>query len=429
MNRTETGQLMTSFRPQGDKQWDYLRPSEAVKKFLRFEERGPGIFELICLDGWPSKVMSNRPDGSYATKDLFMKHPDIEGYKYYARLDDTIVLVNGEKVNPLDLEGRVRQDDAVAEAVVFGAGRANIGLVIIRAPNTEGFSDEDIIDRIWPAVEDAHKSLPAYGQLSKSMVRVLPADTNYPRTDKGTVIRQALYRDYSQLIDETYEREDTITGSLVLSKPELKAFIRKQLRQILSVKDTDDLTDDTDFFGLGMDSLQATQLRSVIMKTLDTGGRPLGLNVAFEYPTINALAAHLDHKEAGNGVVSIEDQMENLISKYSQFDQHKPVPNGLNGSHVVSHLQYLLSICFHLFPGYSQLEGRYGCERITRKSRRCKTICASPCPEDLLFCARRICRRGIRPSAEVHAFPPGLRRFTKCCKEQTDRPSIGFVAD
>lgn len=336
---------MTSFRPPGDKQWDYLRPSETVKKFLRFEERGPGIYELICLDGWPSKVMSNRPDGSYATKDLFMKHPDIEGYKYYARLDDTIVLVNGEKVNPLDLEGRVRQDDAVAEAVVFGAGRASIGLVVIRAPNTEGFSDEDIINRVWPAVEEAHEAMPAYGQLSKSMVRVLPAETDYPRTDKGTVIRQALYRDYSQLIEETYEREETITGSLVLSKLELKAFIREQLLQILPAKATvDALTDDTDFFGLGMDSLQATQLRSAIMKTLDTSGRPLGLNVAFEYPTINALAGHLDHRTTGGGI-SIEEQMENLISKYSRFDQHKPVSNDLNGSFVVS-LQPLLSIYF-----------------------------------------------------------------------------------
>lgn len=337
---------MTSFRPPGDKQWDYLRPSEAVKKFLRFEERGPGVFELICLNGWPSKVMSNRPDGSYATKDLFMKHPDIEGYKYYARLDDTIVLVNGEKVNPLDLEGRVRQDDAVAEAVVFGVGRASIGLVVIRAPSTEGFSDEDIVERIWPAVEDGHKAMPAYGQLSKSMVRVLPADADYPRTDKGTVIRQALYRDYSQLIEETYEREETITGSLVLSKPELKAFIREQLQQILPTKATGALTDDTDFFGLGMDSLQATQLRSVIMKTLDTRGRPLGLNVAFEYPTINALAGHLDSLVSGTpgDGVSVEEQMGNLIAKYSQFDHHKPVPNGLDGGFVVS-LQSFLSLC------------------------------------------------------------------------------------
>lgn len=338
INRTETGQLMTSFRPREDKEWDYLRPSEAVKKFLQFEERGPGIFELICLDGWPSKVMSNRPDGSYATKDLFMKHPTLEAYKYYARLDDTIVLVNGEKVNPLDMEGRVRQHDAVSEAVVFGSGRSSIGLAVVRAPNTDALSDENVVESIWPAVEDAHQAMPAYGQLSKSMVRVLPAETNYPRTDKGTVIRQAFYRDFGQLIEEAYEAEDAVTGSLVLSKTELKTFIKEQLQLILPSKAQAALTDETDFFGLGMDSLQATQLRSVLIETLDTKGHQLGLNVAFEHPTINDLANYLDSLTSGatESGVSVEDQMRALISKYGQFEQHKPSPNGLSGGYIVS---------------------------------------------------------------------------------------------
>lgn len=329
---------MTSFRPQEDKEWDYLRPSGFVKNFLRFEERSPGIFELIVLDGWPSKVMSNRPDGSYATKDLFLKHPTLEAYKYYARLDDTIVLVNGEKVNPLDMEGRVRQQDSVTEAVVFGSGRASIGLVVIHAPNTDASSDEDIVERIWSAVEGAHEAMPAYGQLSKSMVRVLPADTDYPRTDKGTVIRQAFYRDFGQLIEEAYAAEETVTGSLTLSETELKAFIREQLQLILPSKAQVALTDDTDFFGLGMDSLQATQLRSVLMKTLNTNGHQLGLNVAFEHPTINASARYLDSLVSGRSGsgVSVEEQMRALISKYSQFGQHKPVPNGLSGGYVVS---------------------------------------------------------------------------------------------
>jgi len=330
---------MTSFRARGDKEWDYLRPSEAVKKYLQFEERSPGIFELICLDGWPSKVMSNRPDGSYATKDLFSKHPTIEAYKYYARLDDTIVLVNGEKVNPLDMEGIVRQNDAVSEAVVFGAGRASIGLAVVRAPNTGSLSDEDIIEHIWPAVENAHKAMPAYGQLSKTMVRVLPADTEYPRTDKGTVIRQAFYRNFNQLVDESYSMEDAMTGSLTLSEPELRTFIREQLQSILPAKSQAALTDDVDFFGLGMDSLQAAQLRSILVKTINTNGQQLGLNVAFEHPTVNYLARYLNSLVSGatDSGVSVEERMRALISKYSQFEQHRPVTNGLNGGYIVGH--------------------------------------------------------------------------------------------
>ncbi|KAB8234987.1 putative NRPS-like enzyme [Aspergillus alliaceus] len=334
---TETGQLMTSFRPREDKEWDYLRPSDTVKKYLRFEERYPGIFELVCLDGWPSKVMSNRPDGSYATKDLFLKHPTLEAYKYYARLDDTIVLVNGEKVNPLDMEGRVRQLSTVSEAIVFGAGKASIGLAVVRAPGTVSMSDQQIVESIWPAVEKAHEAMPAYGQLSRSMVRVLPEDTQYPRTDKGTFIRQGFYREFSNLIEEAYEAEDAMTGSLLLSEPELKVFIRDRLHDLLSHKKVDDLTEDADFFALGMDSLQATQLRSILMRTLNTNGHKLGLNVAFEHPTISSLAHYLCSLNSGSSseIQAVEDQMAELISKYSDFQKHIPVANGLEGRYIV----------------------------------------------------------------------------------------------
>ncbi|KAE8144399.1 hypothetical protein BDV25DRAFT_134707 [Aspergillus avenaceus] len=333
---TETGQLMMSMRPPGDKGWNWLRPSEAVKKYLQFEERFPGVFELICLDGWPSKVTSNRPDGSYATKDLFSKHPTMEAYKYFARLDDTIVLVNGEKVNPLDMEGRVRQNSTVTEAIVFGSGKASIGLAVIRAPSAASMSDDEVIESIWPAVEKAHEAMPAYGQLSKSMVRVLPEDTQYPRTDKGTIIRQAFYKEFNKLIEDAYDAEDAMSGSLVLSETELKTFIREQLHNLLPHR-KEDLAEDADFFALGMDSLQAAQLRTTILKTLNTNGHRLGLNVAFEHPTITSLAGYLDSLNSGaaTGTQSVEDQMVKMISKYSNFHQHVPHPNGLGGRYIV----------------------------------------------------------------------------------------------
>lgn len=314
-----------------------MRPTEAVKPFLRFEERFPGVFEIICLDGWPSKVMTNRPDGSYAMKDLFVKHPTMEAYKYYARLDDTITLVNGEKVNSLDMEGRVRQHSEVAEAIAFGVGKNAIGLVVIRAPDTL-MPDEELIDLIWPSIEAAHESMPAFGQLSRSMITVLPHDTNYPRTDKGTVIRAAFYREFADLIDKAYETEEAMTGDLVLPVDELKTFLREQILELLTLKDNSQLTDDADFFVLGMDSFQANQLRAVILKTLSTNGNTLGLNIAFEHPTISALARYLDSLNSGvvNGVESIEDQMASLVTKYSQFAEHTPRANGLRGKYIVS---------------------------------------------------------------------------------------------
>lgn len=328
---------MTSMRPRDDRGWDYLRPSEAVKRFLRFEERSLGIFELICLDGWPSKVAYNRPDGSYATKDLFSKHPDVEAYKYYARLDDTIVLVNGEKVNPLDMEGRVRQNDAVSEAVVFGSGKPCIGLIIIRADASD-ISDEEVVQAVWPSIEKAQEAMPAFGRLSRSMVHVCPAGTTYPSTDKGTVIRQAFYGNFAKLIEAAYEAEGEEAGSLTLSEMELRVFIKEQLQRILPRETRSVLSDDADFFCLGMDSLQAMQLRSVLARSVNTNGHRLGLNVAFEHPTISLLACYLYSLGSGavDGPESVEEHMAGLIAKYSQFEHHVPSPNALGGRYIVS---------------------------------------------------------------------------------------------
>ena len=410
---------MMSTRPREDKGWDWLRPSDYVKKFLRFEERFPGVFELVCLDGWPSKVMTNRPDGSYATKDLFVKHPTMEAYKYYARLDDTIILYNGEKVNPLDLEGRVRQRSTVAEAIAFGAGKAQIGLAVVRAPGTESLSDEEVIDSIWPAVEKAHEALPAFGQLSKNMVRVLPADTPYPRTDKGTIIRQAFYKNFQPLVEEVYAAVDAMTGTLVLSEPELRDFLKKQILQILPLKDTSLLTDDADFFSLGMDSLQASQLRTVLVQNLDTKGQQLGLNIAFEQPTIAVLARFLAAVQSGEALPDsqpIPEQMRALISQFSHFEPHVPRSNDLPGRYVVSHL-------YHLFK-YTLLTitGPHRRHRLPRQPRCTSTRAEPLCEKSLLPYPRLLSHRSLQASARRSPRPPPLHPSLIFLQSQAHRP-------
>ncbi|KAK5734606.1 hypothetical protein LTR17_008827 [Elasticomyces elasticus] len=133
LGSTETGQLMSSARPHRDiLEWDWLRPSCALLPYLRMDAQADqrGIYELVVLYGWPSKLVSNRPDGSFATKDLYERHPDWprrNAWRYYARKDDTIVLSTGEKANSLLLEGVAREDALVAEAVVFGTHKPHVG--------------------------------------------------------------------------------------------------------------------------------------------------------------------------------------------------------------------------------------------------------------------------------------------------------------
>ncbi|RSL93454.1 hypothetical protein CEP52_013235 [Fusarium oligoseptatum] len=344
---TEVGQLMTSFRPEGDKAWNYVRESDKLSPFLKWVPRGPNLYECCVTDGWPAKVQSNQPDNSYATKDLFEPHPTIpRAWKYIARMDDTIVLVNGEKFNPVAMEGSIRSNKNVKESVVFGAGRPYLGVLIVPSEIWAGKPESDILEAVWPLVELSNQSSDSFARISKSMVKLLPWDCEYPRTDKGSVIRQACYKNFRTTIDEAYDAEDVQGSDLKdLDLPELQTFLRKLLVQTLSLKDTP--ADDVDFFTLGLDSLQAIQMRSEILKTVQLGNNKLGQNVVFEHPSIEQLSQFLLGLRLGQESTktgSIEQDMGQLLEKYGKFTEQGPssvVITGATGSlgaHVVAKL-------------------------------------------------------------------------------------------
>ncbi len=100
-----------------------MRPLPHVKPYLLMRPVDGEICEAIVLDGLKSKVISNSddPPNSYHTSDLFVPHHMIsDAWKFVGRLDDRITLLNGEKVLPLPIEGRIRRNPLVKEAVMFG---------------------------------------------------------------------------------------------------------------------------------------------------------------------------------------------------------------------------------------------------------------------------------------------------------------------
>lgn len=352
---TETGQLMTSFRPQGDQAWNYVRVHRALEPYVRFEDRGGNLFELVVLKGWPSKVATNRDDGAYATKDLFEPHPSIpNAWKYGGRLDDTIVLVNGEKAIPLAMEGAVRQHKLVKDAVMFGTGRPMLGMMIVPSDIAASQSQEELISQLWPTIEDENSRSPAYAQLTLESIMVLPSGTIYPQTDKGTLIRQAFYKAFSAEIEQFYTSLETrSTGTLELSGDDLCDYLRTEVLCLLPGLREDEIVNDTDLFSLGVDSLQSTRLRGTILAAVQLNGHSLSQNFVFENPTVSKLADAIVAVRGGTVTAArnVEQEMEDLVSKYGDFPQHKPqerkssnacvIVTGATGSlgaHVVAQL-------------------------------------------------------------------------------------------
>ncbi|KAL1856436.1 putative NRPS-like protein biosynthetic cluster [Diaporthe australafricana] len=341
---TEVGQLMTSFRGPGDKAWNYVREHDKLKPYLRWIPQGPNLYECCVLPGWPAKTSTNMDDGSYRTKDLFEPHPSVAGaWKYIARQDDTIVLVNGEKCNPVVTEGKIRSSKLVTEAVVFGAQQPYLGVLVVPSPAAAlGKSPAEILDLVWPVVEASQESNDAFAKLSREMVVVLPYDVDYPRTDKGSLIRQAFYKVFAKEIELAYEiSSSTNENAQEYSKSELRDFLRGMVTKALPQGST--FTDETDFFSLGLDSLQSIQIRAEILRSVRTANK-LTQNVVFDHPSIDRLAAYLS---GSSTQTSVEDEIASLVEKYSKFSAPKSKPGrfvavtgstGSLGAHIVAQL-------------------------------------------------------------------------------------------
>lgn len=311
---------MTSFRPAGDKAWNYVRENDKLAPFLFWIPQGPGLYECCVRQGWPSKTATNMEDGSYRTKDLFEPHPTIpRAWKYIARQDDTIVLVNGEKFNPVVTEGKIRSSKLVTEAVVFGAQQPYLGVLIVPSPATASLGPAQVLEAVWPVIDAAQTESDAFAKLSKDMCVILPHAAEYPRTDKGSIIRQAFYRAFAKEIETAYIQSNASDeDAQAMSEDQLKEFLRGLVSKgLVGPRAKEEFDDDTNFFSLGVDSLRAIQIRAQLLKSVKTANK-LTQNVVFEHPSIRELTAYLLDGNTGAGE-NIEVEMQKLVQKYSDF--------------------------------------------------------------------------------------------------------------
>ncbi|KAM0140952.1 hypothetical protein ACHAO1_002078 [Botrytis cinerea] len=321
---TEAGLLGdTMRRADGDDSWNYVRIYQNIRSSIYMDPLGDNQFECVYLKSHPGLSVSNSDDpapGSWRSKDVFEPHPTIpDTWKYVTRLDDRVTLSNGEKVLPLPIEGRLRQEEIIREAAVFGVDRAIPGVLIFRA--SDELPDEEYLEAIWPAIVDANSRAEGFSQITKEMVGLVPSDIEYPRTDKGSIIRAQIYRKFADKIDELYESLDgDAEGTLRLDLAGTEVFLTETYEDITGHALE---SIDTDFFNADIDSLRAIQMRRIIQKTLDLKGQQLSSNVVYEHGTVRALAQYLFSLSSGGGEQNKDNVplMESLIEKYSTFGE------------------------------------------------------------------------------------------------------------
>ncbi|KAL8956929.1 MAG: hypothetical protein Q9183_006188, partial [Haloplaca sp. 2 TL-2023] len=321
-------------RGPGDDSWNYIRVYANIRNNIHMSPVGDNLFECVYLKGHPAlstNEVSNDPfPGSWHSRDVFTPHPMISDiWKYVTRLDDRVTLINGEKVLPLPIEGRMREDPLVREAVVVGIDRPTPGLLVFRAPGTDILPEEKYLDTIWPSVVEANSNAEAFSQITRDMIKVLPSEIPYPQTDKGSIIRAQIYKVFGSEIEALYTEAGTNSpGGLKMDLPTLEDWILTTFRSTIGIALP---SPSADFFSSGVDSLKAIQMRRLAQQTLDLRGATLSPNIVYEKANTRDLALCLFALSQGEEIKQEGDieLAESLIEKYSVFQKSEYV-NGLD---------------------------------------------------------------------------------------------------
>ena len=333
---TECGFLLSSHREYADdKEWQYLRYDPETDA-LKFEPRERGLFELIVGETWPALAKTNRPDGSYATADLFEPHPTIENaWRYHSRSDSQVTLVTGKKFDPAPFEDSIRESPILNDVLIFGNDRPFPGALLFRSSVTGALSDQDIVDEVWAWVDANNARTPKHAKLSKSMLVLMPElASKLPKSSKGTTLRgkaEVLYRKH---IEDSYlnehfsedsasnENEDFL--GLELGSDQVATAIISIVRSVKGNFDSISIEDD--LYNRGVDSKDCIMIRSRIQrKLIPPHGPLLPTDVIYDCANTAQLSEFVINFRQGI-VKEPSDEirmMRDLVARYSDWQPQK----------------------------------------------------------------------------------------------------------
>ena len=355
---TEAGDIVPFHVPAPDYNWRYFRLRKNMDLRL---ERGPTL-----EDGLPSYTLIARPFGweeDFVFQDQMICNPEKPETEFQClgRVDDIIVLATGEKANPRILESMLFNDPNINVAVAFGDGQFELGVIIQPSSSIAVTDIERFKDSIWPTIQKANERMDAHARiLSSDAIIVVSSNMKFPRSDKGSIMRKEVHRMFETEILAVYQALDNRSSDVTVAKldmEDLEAGLKRLVQDRLTWRvKAEQWTVDDDLFELGMDSLQAMQLRRFISSSLPDDASSLSrtervpYDIIYRNPTITQLAKALQTTtKLPVGEASIDDFVEQLSLKSDVRTTELEGPcvvlmtggTGSLGSHVLAHLASL----------------------------------------------------------------------------------------
>ncbi|EGR49698.1 uncharacterized protein TRIREDRAFT_59690 [Trichoderma reesei QM6a] len=316
---TETGPLTKTFAPKSGYDWKYFR----LRQDMLFK-----VTELPPVDGEKRFRLTVFPFGAdkpFEIADQLIrseKFPETD-FAAVGRDDDVVVLATGEKVNPLLLETALTDSGLVKSAIVFGENQFQIGVVVEPATPLNPDQKEEFRKKIWPIIVRVGERMDTTARIySPNAVIVVPSSVTIPRTDKGSIARKEVFQLLEKEISQVYE--DLENGSIEETpldydklEQELKGLIQKRLK--LRVHPGKWTVDDN-LFHLGLDSLQATTLRRILLSAASkTPPDVIGKDFIYVNPSVKAIANALRPANGpiGTESASVAQEVDDYAQQYS----------------------------------------------------------------------------------------------------------------
>ncbi|QRV95029.1 L-aminoadipate-semialdehyde dehydrogenase [Ceratobasidium sp. AG-Ba] len=324
--------------------WTYVQFSDRVD--VRFVEQGDAegsceVFFVECDTHQPF-VFNYEMDGkrAYRTHDLLVRHPTKPWlWKSVGRMDDQIVLLNGEKVTPGPMEEEIQKSPIVNAAVMFGRERNQTGVLVelvnaAQSRTLDAAERTQVIEEIWPFIENANATSPAHARLARSAVLFTHPERPLPRTPKGNVRRSAaldVYQDDIKTLYASIERGEgnNVAGPADWTETSVMKWLGDQAKGLLGRE----VDVEADLFQQGLDSLAATLLTRTIKSalhhttdpTIEGGESKIDQQTVFQRPSIQQLARHIISLSSGSQSADpAELHKANLIAIKSLIDKHTP---------------------------------------------------------------------------------------------------------
>ncbi|KDQ13177.1 hypothetical protein BOTBODRAFT_175781 [Botryobasidium botryosum FD-172 SS1] len=215
---TEVGTVSKFFSgPQPAAEWDYFELSPQVSSYMKPVEGRPGLFELIIISSptYQLQVHNTEIDGkpAYATGDILLQHSiNPKKYKVVGRTDDQLALSTGVKLNPLPVEVRVKASPLVNSALMFGAGKTKLGILIEPVEPVDDTNPEAVSafrEAIWKTVDDA-SAINGDDRIAKEMILVTKPSKPFLYTEKGSIRRSSVMELYAEEIEAAYAAGDSL---------------------------------------------------------------------------------------------------------------------------------------------------------------------------------------------------------------------------